>query len=108
MKPANKIRLLIADDHPVVREGLTAILSRRREISVVATAFDGQSAVNEFLRHKPDVTLLDLRMPDKDGIDAMREIRKSDPKARVIILTTYDDDEDIFRAMQAGASAYLL
>lgn len=108
MKSKRKIRLLIADDHPVVREGLDAILSRAKDMEVVATAHDGQTAIKEFQRCKPDVILIDLRMPGIDGVGATREILKIDPRAHVIILTTYDDVEDIYRTMQAGARAYLL
>ena len=108
MKAKPKIRLLIADDHPVVREGLASILSRMKDMEVVATADNGQTALREFRHLKPDITMMDLRMPVMDGLSATREIRKIDPEARVIILTTYDDNEDIYQTMQAGASAYLL
>lgn len=108
MKPQRKIRLLIADDHPVVREGLVSILNRDKGMEVVATAADGQAAIHEFERYKPDVSLMDLRMPEMDGVRATQEILKINPHARVIILTTYDDDEDIYRTLSAGASAYLL
>src|SRR6266568_6793025 len=108
MKAKPKIRMIIADDHPVVREGLASILSRMKDMEVVATAENGQTAVSEFQHRKPDIILMDLRMPVMDGVSATREIRKIDPEARVIILTTYDDNEDIYRTMQAGASAYLL
>lgn len=108
MKPQRKIRLLIADDHPVVREGLVSILNHDKGMEVVGTAADGQAAIHEFERYKPDVTLMDLRMPEMDGVRATQEILKINPHARVIILTTYDDDEDIYRTLSAGASAYLL
>src|SRR5437762_5729813 len=108
MENEKKIRLMIVDDHPVVRECLRAMLDRRTEMTVVATASDAHEAVTQFRQRKPDVTLLDLRMPDRDGIEALIEIRKFDPGARAIFLTTYDDDEDVYRAMKAGAKAYLL
>ena len=102
------IRLLIADDHAVVREGLAAILGRQPDMRVVAEANNGREAVDLWKRHRPDVTLLDLRMPDLDGVSALQEIRTEDASARVIVLTTYDTDEDIYRGMRAGARAYLL
>ncbi|HLY60552.1 MAG TPA: response regulator transcription factor [Terriglobia bacterium] len=108
MKPQRKIRLLIADDHPVVREGLVSILNRDKGMDVVATAADGQTAVEEFRRCKPDVIMVDLRMPVMDGVQATQEILKINPHAHVIILTTYDDNEDIYRTLSAGAKAYLL
>ncbi len=108
MAEARKIRLLIVDDHPVVRDGLAAILSCQREMEVVGSVGDGQSAVNQFKKLKPDVTLMDLRMPQMEGLDAIRLIRQIDRKARILVLTTYADDEDIFRAIRAGALGYLL
>ncbi len=105
---AARIRVLIADDHTVVREGLAAIIGRQPDMQVVAEANNGREAVALWKQHRPDVTLLDLRMPELDGAGAMVEIRTEDASARVIILTTYDSDEDIYRGMQAGARAYLL
>ncbi len=103
-----KIKILIVDDHPVVREGLRAMLDRRAEMTVVGTAMNAHEAVSLFRQRRPDVTLLDLRMPGADGVEALHEIRKIDPHARAIVLTTYDDDEDVYRSMKAGANAYLL
>lgn len=102
------IRVLVADDHRVVRQGLVAMINRRREMRVVAEADNGRETVKQFNRHRPDVCLIDLRMPEMDGVEAIYAIRELEPKARIIVLTTYDDDEDIYRALQYGARAYLL
>jgi DNA-binding NarL/FixJ family response regulator len=103
-----EIRMLIADDHTVVREGLAAIIGRQPGMRVVAEARNGREAVHLWKRHRPDVTLLDLRMPELDGVGALQLIRAEDSSARVIVLTTYDSDEDIFQGMRAGAKAYML
>ncbi|MBU0610258.1 MAG: response regulator transcription factor [Armatimonadetes bacterium] len=108
MQKISSIRILIADDHPVVREGLVALINRRPDMTVVAEVANGREAVAEFLRHRPDVALVDLRMPEMDGADALAAIRERVPAARVIVLTTYDDDEDIQRSLRAGAKAYML
>ena len=108
MQKTSPIRILIADDHPVVREGLVALITRREDMIVVAEASNGWELVAEFLHHRPDVTLVDLRMPEMDGVDAIAAIRERAPSARVIVLTTYDDDEDIQRSLRAGAKAYIL
>ena len=108
MNPVTPIRILIADDHPVVREGLAAMIKRRTDMTVVAEANHGQEAVALFHQHQPDVVLMDLRMPGMDGVEAILTIREQTPEARVIVLTTYDTDEDIYRALRAGAKAYLL
>ena len=100
--------MLIADDHGVVREGLVAMIGRQEEMMVVAQAANGAEAVELWRSHRPDITLLDLRMPVLDGVGAIGQIRAEDPKARILILTTYDGDEDIYRGMRAGAKAYLL
>jgi two-component system NarL family response regulator len=110
-KPAEKkprIKVLIADDHSVVREGLVSLIRRKGDMAVVGEAVNGREAADLWKQHHPDVTLLDLRMPQLDGVGALKEIRGSDPRARVIVLTTFDGDEDIFRAIQAGAKGYLL
>ena len=102
------IRCLVADDHPVVREGVVATLELYDELSVVARARNGREAVERFREHRPDITLMDLNMPEMGGVDAIAAIRAEFPDARIIILTTYDGDEDIFRGLRAGARAYLL
>ena len=103
-----KIRLIIADDHPVVREGLGALVKSQPDMTVVSEATDGRQAVQQFLLHRPDVVLLDLRMPGMNGIEALHSILEKEPKARIIILSTYGGDEDIRGALKAGAKAYLL
>jgi two-component system, NarL family, response regulator len=108
MKKTNPMRILIADDHPVVREGLVALINRRPDMLVVAEVSNGQEAVEQFLRHRPDIALLDLRMPGMDGVDAIAAIREKIPTARLIVLTTFDGEEDIYRGLRAGAKAYLL
>ncbi|MEO8040932.1 MAG: response regulator transcription factor [Betaproteobacteria bacterium] len=102
------IRVLIADDHVVVREGLVAMIDRQPDMRVVADAADGTEAVRLWREHQPDVALVDLRMPGLDGVGVIGQVRALDPKARILILTTYDGDEDIYRGMRAGAKAYLL
>lgn len=108
MKKTNRVRILIADDHPVVREGLVALINRRPDMVVVAEVSNGREAVEQFLHHRPDVALLDLRMPEMEGVEAIVAIRQKIPTARLIVLTTFDDDEDIYRGLRAGAKAYLL
>ena len=108
MTTPDPIRILIADDHPIVREGLVALLNRRPDMQVVAEVSDGRAVVQAFEEHRPDVTLLDLRMPEMGGVEAIETIRRQEPGARIIVLTTFDGDEDIYRAIQAGARAYLL
>ncbi|MEO8004717.1 MAG: response regulator transcription factor [Betaproteobacteria bacterium] len=106
--PATQIRVLIADDHAVVREGLVAMINRQPDMRVVAEAPDGMEAVNQWSHQRPDVSLVDLRMPRLDGVGFISQVRTLDPKARILILTTFDGDEDIYRGMRAGAKAYLL
>ncbi len=103
-----RIRVLIADDHSVVREGLVSLISHKADMAVVGEAANGREAVELWKEHRPDVTLLDLRMPELDGVGTIKEIRASDEKARIVVLTTFDGDEDIYRAIQAGAKGYLL
>jgi DNA-binding NarL/FixJ family response regulator len=102
------IRILVVDDHVVVRQGLVALLNMVDDMKVVGEASDGQEAIEAHRRHKPDVTLMDLRLPKLGGADAIALIRRETPAARIIVLTTFDGDEDIFRALQAGAKGYLL
>lgn len=104
----SKTRVLIADDHPIVREGLSAVIDDQPDMAVVGQAANGAEAVALALAHRPDVLLLDLRMPELNGVAAIRAIRAQWPQAHVVVLTTYDGDEDIYRALQAGAQAYLL
>jgi len=103
-----KIKILIADDHPVVREGLSAMLSKDPEIQVVGEAENGAQAINKARELQPDIILMDLRMPEVDGVEAMRQIRVKNPDMKFIVLTTYDNDEYIFKGIEAGARAYLL
>jgi len=104
----SRITVLIADDHSVVREGLVSLITRKTDMTVVGEAGNGREAVDLWKKHHPHVTLLDLRMPELDGVGALKEIRSNDEKARIIVLTTFDGDEDIYRAIQAGAKGYLL
>jgi len=103
-----KIKILITDDHPVVREGLSAMLSRESYIEVVGEAKDGSEAVAKAGELQPDIVLMDLRMPEMDGVEAMRQIRARYPDIQFIVLTTYNNDEYIFKGIEAGARAYLL
>jgi DNA-binding NarL/FixJ family response regulator len=102
------IRILSVEDHPVFRQGLAAIVSAERDMLLVGQASNAVDAVAEFRRHRPDITLMDVRLPGTDGTDALIAIRGEFPQARIIMLTTSDGDGDIQRAMRAGASAYIL
>lgn len=102
------IRVLVADDHTTVLAGLAAIIGLQRDMAVVAEATNGGDAIELWQAHRPDVTLLDLRMPLVDGVGAIEAIRAIDPAARIVILTTFDTDHDIYRAVKAGAMGYLL
>jgi DNA-binding NarL/FixJ family response regulator len=102
------IRVLIVEDHNVVRQGLVALLNVVDGLTVVGEAADGLEAIDQFRKHQPDVTLMDLRLPRMGGVEAIQRIRVEAPQARIIVLTTYDGDEDIYRALKAGARAYLL
>jgi two-component system, NarL family, response regulator len=105
---SKQIRAVIADDHPVVREGLRALVNSQQDMTVVSEAANGQQAVQQFLLHRPNVLLLDLRMPEMNAIEAIYAILEKVPEARIIVLSTYNGDEDIYQAMKAGAKAYLL
>jgi two-component system, NarL family, response regulator len=106
--PASKIRVLVVDDHSIVRVGLRTVINDEEDMEVVAEAGDGPGALAAYDAHRPDVTLLDLRMPDVSGAELITQIRGRDPEAKILVLTSYDGDEDIFRAVQAGARGYLL
>jgi two-component system NarL family response regulator len=108
MSDAEPIRVLIADDHPVVRAGLALMLKYERDMEPIAQAANGREAVELYAEHRPDVVLMDLRMPEMDGVAAIEAIRGRHPQARIILLTTYETDEGIFRALRAGARAYLV
>ncbi|MEG4058845.1 MULTISPECIES: response regulator transcription factor [unclassified Microcoleus] len=105
---SSTIRVLIVDDHSIVRQGLATIINRDPEMTVIAQAEDGQQAIVCFGEHQPDVTLMDLRMPQIGGVEAITAICAQFKSARIIVLTTYDGDEDIYRGLQAGAKGYLL
>jgi DNA-binding NarL/FixJ family response regulator len=105
---AGPIRILAVDDHPVVRQGIAGLVAVHSDMSVVAEASNGREAIQQFRAHHPDVTLMDLQMPEMGGLDAMIAIRGEFPEARIIVLTTYAGDAQILRALKAGARAYLL
>jgi DNA-binding NarL/FixJ family response regulator len=102
------IKVLIVDDHHIVRQGLAALLKTVPGFEVLGEAADGEQAVELYRKHRPDVTLMDLRLPKMNGVEAITRIREGSPHARIVVLTTYDGDEDIYRALQAGAKGYLL
>lgn len=108
MSDGAKIRIFCVDDHPLLHEGIAAVISNQPDMSLVAEAFSGREATQKFRECRPDVTLLDLRLPDMSGIDTLIAIRTEFPEARIIILTTFEGDVDIQRALQAGARAYVL
>jgi DNA-binding NarL/FixJ family response regulator len=103
-----KITVLIVDDHPMMRLGVAAILSDQPDMAVVAQAGTGEQAVDLFRRHKPHVTLMDLRLPGMSGAETIRTIRRESPRARFVVLTTYEGDEDVHQALEAGAQGYLV
>ena len=106
--PAAKARVLLVDDHALLRTGVANIINHEPDLHVVAEAENGRDALAAFDQHQPDVTLLDLRMPVMEGVEVVRRLRERDPQARVIILTTYDTDDEISQALKAGAKAYVL
>jgi DNA-binding NarL/FixJ family response regulator len=106
--PETPIRILCVDDHRIVREGIELIIARQPDMQVVASAAGGDESVELFRRHHPDVTLMDLQLGAMSGVEAIRVIRREHPEARIVVLTMYQGDEDIFRALQAGATTYLL
>jgi DNA-binding NarL/FixJ family response regulator len=107
-EPTARANVLVVDDHALLRTGVANIINHEMDLQVIAEASNGLEAVEAFERYHPDVTLLDLRMPVMEGVEAVRQIRERDPHAKVIVLTTYDTDEDISRALKAGAKAYVL
>jgi two-component system NarL family response regulator len=108
LKKPDKIRVMLVDDHPAFRTGMAALIENEPDLKVVAEAGDGQAAIRIYRENKPDVVLMDLRLPGMGGAEATLSIRKEFPDARVIVLTTFDTDEDIYRAIQSGAKSYLL
>lgn len=106
--PQESIRALVVEDHHVVRQGVVALLGAVDGIEVVGEAADGAEAIEQFAKHQPDVTLIDLRMPRKSGVEVMQHVLAEAPQARFVVLTINDGDEDVFRALSAGARAYLL
>jgi DNA-binding NarL/FixJ family response regulator len=105
---SEKIRILVVEDHHIVRQGLVALLKTVPDLAVVADVPDAEQGIEAFRKHRPDVTLMDLRLPGMGGAEAVRQIRREFPDARIIVLTTFDGDEDIYRALQAGARGYML
>ena len=105
---ANAIRILVVDDHPVVREGVDALVRRQPDMRIVAQAANGHEAIEKFRAHRPDITLMDLQMPEMNGLDVLIALRGEFPEVRVIVLTTYIGDVQALRAIKAGARAYLL
>jgi two-component system, NarL family, response regulator len=108
MASLEKIKVMVVDDHPLMRVGVTSIVNARADMTVVAQAGTGEEAVTLFFKDKPDVTLMDLQLPGMSGVDAIRAIRSTHPQARFVVLTTYEGDADIHRALEAGAQGYVI
>jgi DNA-binding NarL/FixJ family response regulator len=102
------IRVLAVDDHPLIREGIAHLMARESDMQLIAEADNGREAIRQFRAHRPDVTLMDLQMPEMNGLDATVAIRSEFPQARIVVLTTYPGDAQVLRALRAGAQAYLL
>jgi DNA-binding NarL/FixJ family response regulator len=108
MNSVEKIKVMVVDDHPLMRVGVASIVNARTDMTVAAQAGSGEESVTLFFKHKPDVTLMDLRLPGMTGVDAIHTIRSTHPKARFVVLTTYEGDADIHRALEAGAQGYVI
>ncbi len=108
MEDSAKIKVLIVDDHPIMRVGIAAIINARSDMATVAQAGTGEAAIELFEEHHPDITLMDLRLPGMSGVEAIRAIRTDHPDACFVVLTTYEGDEDIYQALEAGARAYVI
>jgi len=108
MTANGKFGVLVVDDHPIMRLGIVAIINAQKDMAVCAQAGSGEEAVRLFRQHRPDITLMDLRLPAMSGLEALRAIRQDDPQARCVVLTTYEGDEDIHQALAAGAAGYLI
>jgi DNA-binding NarL/FixJ family response regulator len=108
MSRTNDIRILVVDDHPVVRFGMAAFINAQQNMKVIGEAAAGEDAVDLFRKYRPDVVLMDLRLPGMSGVDAIRAIRSEYPQSRFVVMTTYEGDEDIYQALEAGAQAYLI
>jgi two-component system, NarL family, response regulator len=108
MNSVEKIKVMVVDDHPLMRVGVASIVNARSDMTVAAQAGSGEESVTLFFKHKPDVTLMDLRLPGMTGVDAIHTIRSTHPRARFVVLTTYEGDADIHRALEAGAQGYVI
>jgi len=108
MTSDHQIRILTVDDHPLLREGIASLIGTQTDMAIIAEASSGRDAIDKFQQHRPDITLMDIQMPEMNGIDAIAQIVADYPDAKIIVLTTYNGDAQIFRALKAGAQGYLL